>query len=128
MMDAKLTQLGFAVTRLENTTKSRMEDAIVAFEGNLSVRSTGLFYYAGHAIPVRRKNYLVPINAKMESERRARIEAVDIGLVTSAIEYSRSRMSFIILDVCRNNPFERSSRSESRELAAVYAATGTLIA
>jgi hypothetical protein len=53
---------------------------------------------------------------------------VDVSQVTSAMEYARSKVNFIILDACRNNPFERSLRGGSRGLAAVDAAAGTLIA
>jgi len=127
-MTLELARLGFKVTALENASKTEMEEAIVAFDGALSANATGLCYYAGHGVQVRGKNYLVPISATMALERHARVGGVDVGLVTSAMEYSRSRVNFFSLDACRNNPFERSSRSDSRGLAAVDAATGTLIA
>lgn len=127
-MATRLSELGFAVTKLENASKGDIEDAIVRFEGQLGPTKTGLFYYAGHGIQVRGKNYLVPVDANIASERRARVEAVDVGLVTSAMEYARSRVNFIILDACRNNPFERRLRGQGRGLAAVDAASGTLIA
>jgi uncharacterized caspase-like protein len=127
-MEAKLTKLGFAVTKLENATKDQMEEAIVAFEGKLGPDKIGLFYYAGHGVQVRDKNYLIPVDATIEQERRARIEALDVSLVTDAMRYARSKVNFIILDACRDNPFERKLRGSSRGLAAVDAAGGTLIA
>ena len=124
----RLVNLGFKVTRVENPTRSELEQAIVDFEGQLGPDAAGLFYFAGHGMQVRGKNYLVPADADIESERQVRVEAVDLGLVTSAMEYAKSRINFIVLDACRNNPFERSVRGSSRGLAAVDAAGGTLIA
>lgn len=127
-MEAKLKKLGFDVTKLENATRRQMEEAIVAFEGKLGADKVGLFYYAGHGVQVRDKNYLIPVDASIEAERQARIEALDVSLVTDAMRYARSKVNFIVLDACRDNPFEKKLRGGSRGLAAVDAAGGTLIA
>lgn len=124
----QLSSLGFQVTRVENPTRNELEQAIVDFEARLGPDTAGLFYFAGHGMQVRGKNYLVPADADIDSERQVRVQAVDLGLVTSAMEYAKSRVNFIVLDACRNNPFERSVRGNSRGLAAVDAAGGTLIA
>ncbi|MEM7407148.1 MAG: caspase family protein [Pseudomonadota bacterium] len=127
-MSKRLEELGFSVTRLENPGKAEIEAAIVRFEGELTSDSVSLFYYAGHGIQLRGKNYMVPVDASMATERHARVEGVDVNLVTSAMEYAKSRINFVILDACRDNPFERKLRGGSRGLAAVDAASGTLIA
>lgn len=127
-MAQQLTALGFQVTRLENASKRDIERAIVDFEGQLGPDTTGLFYYAGHGVQVRGRNYLVPVDAAIESESHVRIEAVDVDMLTSAMDHAGSKVNFIILDACRNNPFERRLRGASRGLAAVDAAAGTLIA
>jgi uncharacterized caspase-like protein len=41
---------------------------------------------------------------------------------------SKNRVNIVILDACRNNPFERRMRGASRGLAAVDGARGTLVA
>ena len=41
---------------------------------------------------------------------------------------AKNRVNIVILDACRNNPFERRLRGASRGLAAVDAARGTLVA
>ena len=41
---------------------------------------------------------------------------------------AKNRVNIVILDACRNNPFERRMRGASRGLAAVDAARGTLVA
>ncbi|MEM7405295.1 MAG: caspase family protein [Pseudomonadota bacterium] len=126
-MEARLRALGFKVTKLENATRDQMSNAVADFEEQLSSGKTGLFYYAGHGIQVRGQNYLIPVDAVIESEARVRSQAVPLNQVTEAMEYAQSRINFILLDACRNNPFERSMRGGSRGLAAVDAAAGTLI-
>ncbi len=127
-MATTLEGLGFEVIRVENASKEEMERAIGRFTGRLDEESSGLFYYAGHGVQVRGRNYLVPVDAKINSERDARIESVPINLVLDELEYAGNRLNVVILDACRNNPFERRMRGASRGLAAVDAARGTLIA
>ena len=127
-MARRLSQLGFKVTKVENATRNQMERAIAAFERQLSPTKTGLFYYAGHGIQVRDRNFMVPVDANLNDESAARFETVNVGSVTEAMEYAKSKVNFIILDACRDNPFSSSMRSAKRGLAPVDAARGTLIA
>lgn len=127
-MSRALREFGFEVLSLENANRQRMEQAIVRFAGRLKKDSSGLFYYAGHGIQVNGRNYLVPVDASIESEREMRIETVGVHLVLEEIGYAGNRINVVILDACRNNPFERRLRGGSRGLAAIDAARGTLIA
>ena len=127
-MATRLAQLGFGVTKLENATRKQMGAAIEQFERALGPEKVGLFYYAGHGMQVRDKNYLVPVDANLEAESSARYHAVDVNGITEAMEYAGSKVNFIILDACRDNPFKAAKRGGSRGLAPVDAARGTLIA
>ena len=40
--------------------------------------TVALFYYAGHGMQVRGKNYLIPIDAEIKSESSVRVESVDV--------------------------------------------------
>jgi hypothetical protein len=53
---------------------------------------------------------------------------VDVSLVLDEMELAGNRINIVILDACRNNPFEHRMRGGSRGLAAIDAARGTLIA
>lgn len=127
-ISTRLEALGFVVTRLENATRAEMGDAIARFEQSLGPDKVALFYFAGHGIQVRNRNFLVPVDADLRSESRARYEAVDVGGVVEAMEFAKSKVNFILLDACRDNPFRSSMRSAKRGLAPVDAARGTLIA
>jgi hypothetical protein len=123
-----LRELGFTVLAHENATKKTMETAVIEFGRRLAEGGVGFFYYAGHGLQVRGRNYLVPVDAEIESEATTRIAAVDVDLLLEQMAEAKNRVNIVILDACRNNPFERKLRGASRSLAAVDAARGMLVA
>lgn len=127
-MSARLSGLGFDVITAENADHDAMQKSILEFSSRLKGETTGLFYYAGHGIQSRGRNYLLPVDATVASERTLRFEAVDVQVVLEEMAFSGNRINLVILDACRNNPFERRFRGGSRGLAAIDAARGTLIA
>ena len=127
-MAQTLGTLGFTVLAHENAAKRAMETAILEFGRRLADGGVGFFYYAGHGLQVRGRNYLVPVDAEIDSEAATRIAAVDMDLLLEQMAEAKNRVNVVILDACRNNPFERRLRGASRGLAAIDAARGTLIA
>jgi uncharacterized caspase-like protein len=127
-MAQALRELGFTVLAHENTTKRTMETAVIEFGQRLTSGGVGFFYYAGHGLQVRGHNYLVPVDAEIESEAMTRVAAVDVDLLLEQMAEAKNRVNIVILDACRNNPFERRVRGASRGLAAIDAARGTLLA
>src|SRR5271170_739871 len=77
-IEAKLRKLGFDVTTVENGTKQQMEHAIGLFSHKLNQNTVSLFFYAGHGMQVNGKNFLLPIDAEVETEQTVRLEAVDV--------------------------------------------------
>jgi uncharacterized caspase-like protein len=127
-VDAALTELGFEVIRATDADLEAMQEALLAFTSRIEEGSTALVFYAGHGVQANGRNYLVPVDARLRSESRLRFEALELGDVLEELEYSPSRLNLVILDACRNNPFLQRVRGGSRGLAAVDAATGTLVA
>ena len=127
-MAQKFKELGFTVLAHENATKRTMEAAIIEFGRRLAEGGVGAFYYAGHGLQVRGRNYLVPVDAEIDDEASTRVAAVDVELLLEQMNEAKNRVNMVILDACRNNPFERRMRGASRGLAAVDAARGTLVA
>src|SRR5712691_3765560 len=124
----RFRELGFTVLAHENATKRTMEAAIIEFGRRLAEGGAGAFYYAGHGLQVRGRNYLVPVDADIDDEAMTRVAAVDVELLLEQMAEAKNRVNMVILDACRNNPFERRMRGASRGLAAVDAARGTLVA
>ena len=125
---AVLAKQGFKVILRQNATKSEMESAVAEFGEQLNQDSVGLFFFAGHGMQVGGRNYLVPSDAKITSEQRVRLETLDVDIVLEQMQAARVRVSMVILDACRNNPFERRFRSFGGGLAQINAPEGTIIA
>ncbi len=127
-MSAALEKLGFQVELLKDSNRREMRAAARRFGDALRSGGVGLFYFAGHGIQLKGKNYLVPLKADIRDEFDVEDEALHIGMVLSAMERASNRLNIVILDACRNNPYARSFRSSSRGLAMMDAPRGTLIA
>jgi uncharacterized caspase-like protein len=84
------------------------------FTQRLGDDSSGLFYYAGHGVQIRGRNYLVPVDARFNSQQEARIESVGVNLVLDEFAYAGNPLNIVILDACRNNPFDQLMRVRQR--------------
>lgn len=125
---AALQELGFDVMLHIDLGYQDMRRAVVEFGTALQAGGVGLFFYAGHGIQHNGKNYLVPVDATIQGEAYIAVEAVDVNTVLAGMHEAHNRLNIVILDACRNNPFERSFRSNSGGLASIDAPSGTLIA
>jgi hypothetical protein len=123
-----LHKAGFKVVLKRDLGTRELRQAIRDFGDELRRAHVGLFYFAGHGVQVRGNNYLIPVGADIRTEADAEDLAIDTNYALRTMEESQVKMSIVILDACRNNPFARTFRSASRGLAQMTAATGTLIA
>jgi uncharacterized caspase-like protein len=127
-MTEALARLGFEVISKTDLSQSEMKQAIRAFGERIQRGGIGLFYYAGHAVQVDGRNYLIPVGAEISHEHEVEYEAVDVGFILSQMQDARNQLNIVILDACRNNPFTRKFRSTNNGLASINAPSGTLIA
>jgi PQQ-dependent catabolism-associated CXXCW motif protein len=123
-----LGTLGFRVTLRKNATHRQMIEAISAFGQDLKKGGVGLFYFAGHGVQSKGRNFLIPVNANIDGEAQLEFDTVDANRVLAAMDEAGNRVNLVILDACRNNPFARSFRSATRGLAQMEAAQGSYIA
>ncbi|MES2794651.1 MAG: caspase family protein, partial [Bacteroidota bacterium] len=112
-MAAELKKLGFEVVQIENGNRKQILEAISDYSTELAKdkNTTGLFYYAGHGIQAKGKNYLIPIDAKIVKEADIQVSCIDLDNLMVYLEEAANNMNLIILDACRNNPYSRSFRS-----------------
>ena len=131
LMAEALETSGFDVQLVTDADQAAMRASIEAFGERLEQaggESVGLFYYAGHGVEVRGHNYLIPIGAEIEREVEFMTDAVPADWVMSWMGEVGNRLNIVILDACRNNPYEGRHRGASQGLAQMNAPTGTLIA
>ena len=107
-----------------------MKIEIDNFGTELEKYDIGLFYFAGHGVQVNGLNYLIPIDANLKNERTVEYDCIRVDRVLSHMEASKNKVNLVVLDACRNNPFERSWGRDlaQRGLAVMEAPKGSLIA
>ena len=129
-MKVALENLGFTVLEAVNCDQRKMKMMIDEFGDKLENYDVGLFFYAGHGVQVKGYNYLIPVDSKLENERDVEYDCVQAGRVLAKMESAGAKTNLIILDACRDNPFERSwSRGQTAKgLAFMNAPSGSLIA
>ena len=123
-----LKQSGFQVTTLIDANRRKMLRAITSFGKKLRNGGVGMFYFAGHGVQARGRNYLVPLGAEVEDVPDLEYEAVDAGRVLGKMESAKNRLNIIILDACRNNPYGSAFRSARNGLVQINAPSGSLVA
>ena len=111
-----------------------MRDTVRKFGQRAAKLDFALVYYAGHGMEMGGKNYLLPVDAKLRSDRDLDYEALTLNLILRAIEPAK-QLRIVILDACRDNPFAaqmrisgKGTRSVSRGLAQVEPTGNTLVA
>ena len=131
---AALRRLGFEVIEGRDLDEEAFYDKIVEFDDAGRAAKMALFFYAGHGLQVDGRNYLAPVDLKLETRQDLRRHAIELAAV---LEVMRGETNLVILDACRNNPLAGElartlglSRAAvaSRGLARVDSASGTLIA
>ena len=123
-----LKESGFSVTLRENIDQRGMLSTLREFGDRLRAGGTGLFYYAGHGMQIKGRNYLIPVGATIDREDEVAYTAVDAQAVLDKMESAGNVANIMILDACRNNPFMRSTRGAPVGLAPMDAPVGTLVA
>jgi uncharacterized caspase-like protein len=129
-LSERLERCGFSVIKKIDCTNKELDLGLKAFKKNLKGNDVGLFFFAGHGMQIDGDNYLNAIDTDFSDETDAKYSSLALNKVIELMEKSGASTNIIILDACRNNPFERAwNRSSAlRGLAPIYAPKGTLIA
>ena len=128
-MERALRNAGFTtITRL-NAKRLDFYRALDEFAGKIGrdEHSVGLFYYAGHGVQADGTNYLIPVDAEVESVTDLEANAFDVQRVLRTMQGAQNEMNIVILDACRDNPLPKT-RGIERGLRRMEAPSGTFIA
>lgn len=129
-----LSELNFTVVTGTDLNNRGMRDKIREFASELRGADVAMLFYAGHAIQVNGKNYLAPIDTKLEFESDVDFETIPVEFIQRQMEREVDTI-LLFLDACRDNPITRSLKAASRSGGAgkglaeeKLSAAGTLIA
>src|SRR3984885_4154895 len=99
-----LRSVGFEVIEQRDATREAMAKAVRDFSERLRGADVALFFYAGHGLQMNGENYLLPVDARIESAADVRFNTINLSDIQQEMEGSGGA-NIIILDACRNNPF-----------------------
>ena len=133
LMAKTLDSLDFEVllyTNLEN--RRDLLSAISDFGRKRPSYDFGFIFYAGHGVQVDSENYLLPTKEIFQSEIDVQDYGVSLQRVLKLLESGEEELNILVLDACRDNPFEQTwnkTRSlKGNGLAKIPPPTGSLIA
>ena len=118
----------FQVIQRLDADKRQMSDAIGVFRQRLRRGGVGLIYYAGHAIQVDGRNYLMPLGSDVDSETAAAFEAVDLGALVDMMAAADTRVNIVIVDANRAHSLAARLPTAAPGLARLESAGGVLVA
>ena len=119
------TKAGFdSVDRRRDLGVVEFKRAVREFVDRAASADVAVVYYSGHGLEIGGVNYLIPVDAKLTSVLDMDDEAVSLDRILVAAGHVK-KLSLIILDACRENPFHpvadsaRVTRGVSMGLAGV---------
>ncbi len=124
-----LKGMGFAVTLKLDAGRAEMAAATQAYVQELTKKkAVGLFYYAGHGIQLAWRNYMLPVDANIDTLADIQKQAVEVNSLLEGIKRAGNAMNVIILDACRDNPFGNLKGADQKGLSQMDAPQSTLLA
>jgi len=124
-----LTGLGFQTQSALDLNLRLLERSINDFVARVQPGDVAMFYYAGHGIQLEGENYIVPVDFDAKDEADAKYVSYSVSRMQERLEKAGARVVLIVLDACRNNPFQQTrSVTGGGGLAAMGSGKGTLIA
>jgi tetratricopeptide (TPR) repeat protein len=108
LVASALRDVGFqTVTLNKDLSRDKFFEVLHAFASEAEKADWAVVYYAGHGLEIGGVNYLVPVDARLAVDRDAETQMVALEQVIAAVGGAR-KLRLVILDACRDNPFEKS--------------------
>lgn len=132
-MDAALRALGFEVIKDENPARSQFNRLWQRFLNRIEPGDTAAFFFSGHGVQIGGLNYLLPRDVPSTAEAEEKFlmsESLDVAPLLKELHERRPRVSLMILDACRNNPYQRpggKSVGGDKGLARIDPPEGTFV-
>jgi hypothetical protein len=105
-----LQKLNFSVTVAENQSRRAMSETLLAFDKAIEPGDMALFFFAGHGFEIGGENFLVPTDVPAVSEGQEELirdAAYPASRIVERLQARGARTAILVLDACRDNPFER---------------------
>ena len=101
-----------------------LNDALETFATTAQNADVAFVYYSGHGMQIGGSNYLFPVDSPLLTKYNVSTKFVNANLIINQFANANSKLNILLLDACRNNPFDKG---EGGGLAPMQAAYGTII-
>jgi tetratricopeptide (TPR) repeat protein len=98
-----LREMGFEVSEGINLDRDGMQRRTHEFLRSAATARLALVFYAGHGIQIDGRNYLVPVDARIDSAENLVSQMTDVPTLLAGLD-DEIRTNIVILDACRDNP------------------------
>jgi len=133
LMKASFEQAGFdSVIAIHDVDRATMVRSLRDFEDSATGADVAIVYYSGHGMEMNGQNYLLPVDVNLKTDKDVEDEAIPLDRIQRSLE-GATKLKLVILDACRNNPFEQSmtrsisTRAVTRGLARVEPESADLL-
>jgi hypothetical protein len=123
LLSKSLKAAGFETFVGLNARHADMERLVEAMlsEAKAAAAPVVLVFFAGHGVQVAGKNYLIGIDAKIGSAEDVASASLDANALLARIAAVSPSLGMLVLDACRNDPFENRTRNLAAGLAPMTA-------
>jgi hypothetical protein len=123
-----LEQVGYMVTLKLDLTEKEMKSALRVFKSQINGGEEVVIFYAGHGVQLGSSNYLLPTDIAGENEEQIKDEAIQLQRILDDMTEKKAKLTLVMLDACRDNPFKVAGRNiGGRGLAPTSAANGQMV-
>ncbi len=113
---SSLQDLGFEVVLGTNLNRQQIQEKVKEFSPMLAKADVAFFYFAGHGFQYQGENFLVPVAYNINNDSEIPREALSTATILKKMDKAGNAINIVILDACRNNPFEQTIASATRSL------------
>ena len=127
-ISASLKGLGFNVIDLRDAKLIDLQAGIKRYAEELKSGKVGFFYYSGHGIEYAGRNYLLPIDVRINEDQEIPRQGIDLTVFIEKISRASDLINIIVVDACRSNSIPSSTRSGHQGFSQISATQGTIVA
>lgn len=119
-MTELLTAAGFDVTTARDVSQNELRQAVGDFAAKIAGKgpdTVALVFYAGHGVQIDGENFLLPVDVNFQREADVPLQAVRLNDVMNTLSSVPTKLRIVMLDACRNDPFDAINKTAGRGLA-----------
>ncbi|HLG83211.1 MAG TPA: caspase family protein [Bradyrhizobium sp.] len=106
-----LRDIGFTVSEGTDLDRAAMQTMTRDFLRDAARAQIALVYYAGHGVQIAGRNYLIPVDVRLDQGKSATETMIDMDTILAGLD-DQVRTNILIFDACRNNPLEQAAANE----------------